>query len=112
MRAGPLRHRIEIQHRVASRDSDTGEYGEAVWQPFARVWSQISPLSARDFIAAKAAQSEATARIVIRYRDGVLPTMRIIYRDEIYSIVGPPLADPDSGLDYLTILTSKGVKDG
>ncbi|MNP72397.1 Phage head-tail joining protein [compost metagenome] len=50
--------------------------------------------------------------MVIRYRPGVLPTMRILYRGEVYSIVGPPLADAKSGLDYLTILVEKGVKDG
>ncbi|PYG96204.1 head-tail adaptor protein, partial [Arthrobacter stackebrandtii] len=55
---------------------------------------------------------EATARMVIRYRAGLLPTMRIVYRDEVYSMEGPPLADPNSGLEYLTILVSKGVKDG
>jgi len=63
-------------------------------------------------IAAQAGQSKATARTVIRYRSGVLPTMRIVYRGEPYSIEGPPLEDPNSGLEYLTILVSKGVKDG
>ncbi|WP_054892278.1 MULTISPECIES: phage head closure protein [unclassified Pseudomonas] len=112
MRAGDLRHRIEIQHRVTPRDPVTLEIGEPEWQLFAKVWAQITPLSARDLIAAQAAQSEATARIVIRYRSGVLPTMRIAYRDEVYSIVGRPLEDPNSGREYLTILVAKGVKDG
>ncbi|MDZ3990373.1 phage head closure protein [Pseudomonas sp. Teo4] len=112
MRAGDLRHRIELQQKVSSRDPDTGEYGELEWQKFATVWAQVSPLSARDLVAAKAAQSEATARMVIRYRLGVLPTMRIIYRGEVYSIEGPPLEDDKSGREYLTILVSKGVKDG
>lgn len=112
IQAGKLRHRIEIQHKVTPRDPVTGEYGDPVWQLFARAWAQVTPLSARDLIAAKAAQSEATARMVIRYRTGVLPTMRIIYRGEPYSIEGSPLEDPGSGLEYLTILVSKGVKDG
>ena len=50
--------------------------------------------------------------MVIRYRPGVLPTMRILYRGEVYSIEGPPLEDDKSGQEYLTILVSKGVKDG
>ncbi|MDN4511426.1 Phage head-tail joining protein [compost metagenome] len=112
MRAGDLRHRIEIQHKVTPRDPVTLEFGEPEWQLFTQVWAQVSPLSARDLIAAQAAQSEATARMVIRYRHGVLPAMRIVYRDEIYSIEGPPLEDPESGREYLTILVSKGVKDG
>ncbi|MNH34480.1 Phage head-tail joining protein [compost metagenome] len=72
----------------------------------------MTPLSARDLIAAQAAQSEATARMLIRYRPGVLSTMRILYRGELYSIEGPPLEDAKSGLEYLTIMVSKGVKDG
>ncbi|WP_443693139.1 phage head closure protein [Pseudomonas protegens] len=112
MKAGDLRHQVELQHQVTPRDTATGEYGEPEWQLFAKVWAQVSPLSARDLIAAQAGQSEATARVVIRYRAGVLPTMRIVHRGEIYSIGGPPLEDPKSGLEYLTILVSKGVTDG
>ncbi len=111
IQAGKLRHRIEIQHKVTPRDPVTGEFGEPSWQLFAKVWAQVTPLSARDLIAAQAAQSEATARMVIRYRAGLLSTMRIVYRGEVYSIEGPPLADPNSGLEYLTMLVSKGLKD-
>lgn len=112
MKAGDLRHPIQLQHKFTPRDPVTGDFGEPEWQLFAAVWAQVSPLSARDLVAAKAAQSEATARIVIRHREGVLPTMRIVHRGEIYSIEGPPLEDPKSGLEYLTLLVSKGVKDG
>ncbi|WP_261795007.1 head-tail adaptor protein, partial [Pseudomonas syringae] len=45
------------------------------------------------------------------YRAGVLPTMRILYRGDTYDIKGPALPDPDSGLEYLTILVAKGVRD-
>lgn len=38
--------------------------------------------------------------------------MRIVHRGDFYSIEGPPLEDPKSGLEYLTLLVSKGVKDG
>lgn len=112
MKAGDLRHPIVIEQKVAARDPATGEFGDPIWQPFANTWASVSPLSSKDLIAAKAAQSEATARMVIRYRPGVLATMRILHRGEVYSIEGPPLEDPDSGLDYLTLLVSKGVKDG
>lgn len=113
MLAGKLRHRIDIQELVAVRDPITLEFGEQDWVTrWEKCPARVEPLSARDLVAAKAAQSEATGRMVIRYRQGVLPTMRIIYRGEIYSIEGPPLEDDKSGRDYLTILVSKGVKDG
>lgn len=112
MRAGDLRHPIEIQRLTEVRDPSSGEFGEPAWQSFANTWASVEPLSAKDLIAAKAAQSEATGRMVIRYRQDVLPTMRIIYRGEVYSIEGPPLEDDNSGREYLTLLVSKGVKDG
>lgn len=113
MQAGKLRHRIDIQELVPVRDPDTGEFGEPDWVArWEKCPARVEPLSARDLVAAKAAQSEATGRMVIRYRTGVLPTMRIICRGEVYSIEGPPLEDDKSGRDYLTILVSKGVKDG
>ena len=112
MRAGDLRHPIEIQQLTALRDPSTGEFGGPVWQLFANTWASVEPLSAKDLIAAQAAQSEATARVVIRYRADILPTMRIIHRGQVYSIEGPLLEDAKSGLEYLTILVSKGVKDG
>ncbi len=113
MQAGKLRHRIDIEELTLVRDEATGEFGEPDWVPrWAKCPARVEPLSARDLVAAKAAQSEATARMVIRFRQGVLPTMRIVYRGEVYSIEGPPLEDDKSGLEYLTILVSKGVKDG
>lgn len=113
MQAGKLRHRIDIEEKTTPRDLVTGEYGEAQWiSRWEKCPARVEPLSARELVAAQAAHSEATARIVIRYRAGVLPTMRAIYRGEVYSFEGPPLEDPKSGLEYLTILVSKGVKDG
>lgn len=113
MQAGKLRHRIDIEEMTILRDPMTGDYGEPQWVArWRKCPARVEPLSARDLVAAQAAQSETTARMVIRYRPGVLPTMRIVYRNEVYSIEGPPLADPNSGLEYLTILVSKGVKDG
>ena len=113
MQAGKLRHRIDIEEFTQARDPDTGEFAEPAWvAKWPKCPARVEPLSARDLVAAKAAQSEATARMVIRYRPGVLPTMRNIYRGQVYSIEGPPLEDDKSGQEYLTILVSKGVKDG
>ncbi len=112
MQAGRLRHRITFQALVRKQDPETGEELESWMTVWDKVPAAVEPLSSRDFIAAQATQSEATGRMVLRYRAGVLPTMRILYRGDVYDIKGPPLPDPDSGLDYLTILVAKGVNDG
>ena len=112
MRAGKLRQRITFQAPGLVQDPATGEMLPG-WVP---VWesvpASVQPLSARDLIAAQAGQSEASGRMVIRYRAGVLPTMRILHRGDIYNIQGPPMPDPVSGLEYLTILVAKGLNDG
>lgn len=114
MHAGKLRHRVQFQRQVQGQDPVSGAVVQ-VWQdwpaPGQKLWARIEPLSARDFIAAKAAQSEVTARIVVRYRAGIVATMRAMYRDKVYSIHGV-LPDPDSGREYLTLPVSEGVRDG
>lgn len=110
MRAGKLRHKVTIQAPGQTQDPVTGEM-LAGWVDFASCWASVEPLSAREFIAAQAGQSEITARIVIRYRPGVLSTMRILHRGKVYNIHGP-LPDMKSGLEYLTLPVSEGVSDG
>jgi SPP1 family predicted phage head-tail adaptor len=112
MQAGKLRHRVDFQALGEAQDPESGEMVPGWSTVWAKVPASVEPLSARDMIAAQAAKSEATARVVIRYRAGVLPTMRIIHRGEVYDIKGPALPDPVSGLEYLTIVIAKGVNDG
>lgn len=111
MRAGKLRHRITIQQPGLYQDPQTGEMISGWATVWDKVPASVEPLSAREFIAAQAGQSEVTARIVIRYREGVLPTMRILHRGTVYNIQGV-LADADSGREYITMPVSAGVNDG
>lgn len=111
--AGTLRHRIAIQEQLEDQDSDTGEI-TVVWQTvsgMSAVPAEIVPLSAKEFIAAQATQSEIVARIVIRYRPGVTAKMRVVHGSKIYNIQGV-LADAKSGLEYLNLPVSEGVNDG
>lgn len=114
MQAGKLRHRVQIQQLIQTQDPDTGS-AQVAWSDWPasgkKLWASIEALSARDFIAAQANQSEITARIVIRYRPGILPTMRILHRGKVYAIQGA-LPDADSGLEYITLPVSEGVSDG
>ena len=112
MRAGDLRHRVTFQALGITQDPGTGEEIEGWTTVWDKVPASVEPLSARDLIAAQAGQSEASGRMVIRYRPGVLPTMRILHRGDVYNIQGPPMPDPVSGLEYLTILVAKGLNDG
>jgi len=106
---GTLRHRVLIQQQVTTRDSDGIE--QTAWVDVAMVWASVEPLSAREFIQSGQTQAAVTARITMRYREGMLPTMRLIHRGEILNIAGL-LPDKVSGLEYITIPVSAGVNDG
>lgn len=110
MRAGKLRHRVALQQKMQTQDPATGELLDD-WVTFATVWASVEPLSAREFIAAQAGQSEITARVVLRYRDGITAEMRLVHQGQIYNIHGV-LPDPVSGRHYLTLPVSMGVNDG
>lgn len=111
MRAGDLRHRIRFQKLVSGMDPDTMEPIESTWVDVATLWAAVNPLSGREFIQAKAAQSEEVGRIVIRYRSDIKAAMRGIEGDRIYNIQAV-LPDPKSGREYLTLPYSEGVNDG
>nr|WP_028627661.1 phage head closure protein [Pseudomonas resinovorans] len=109
--AGRLRHRIDIQQRADVQDPVTGEMVPGWATVWAAVPCAIEPLSAREFIAAKATQSQVVARITLRFRDGLDASMRILHKGKIYNIAGL-LPDKDSGLEYFTIPVSQGVNQG
>lgn len=108
--AGRLRHRVVIEQKTTTRDPDTGAPITA-WVTFATVWAEVAPLSAKEFIAAQAMQSEVSARITIRYLPGLLAAMRVLFRGQVYNIAGV-LPDNVSGLEYITLPVVQGTNNG
>lgn len=106
LEAGKLRHRITIHQPDREQDSDTGEM-ETVWSTLAIVWAGLEPYSTKDFIAAATIQNQTSCRAIIRYRTDVTAGMRVSFRSKTYEIVGPPLPDKESGLEYLTLMLAE-----
>lgn len=109
--AGRLRHRVDIQAKQQTQNPATGEVVTTWVTVWPNVPAAIEPLSAREFIAAQAVQSQVVARITIRYRDGLDASMRILHKGKAYNPAGF-LADKDSGIEYLTIPVTQGVNQG
>lgn len=109
MDAGKLRHWVVIQQPTSEQDS-TGAVVDD-WVTVAETWAAIEPLSAREFVASAAEQSKVVARITIRYRPGIRANMRIFHQahNEYYNIEGV-LRDKASGLEYITLPVSEGVR--
>ncbi len=77
MRAGDLRHRVTIQQLTTTRDAE-GVTTET-WTNVATVWAAVEPLQGREYFQAQAVNAEVTTRVRIRYRAGIVPTMRILF---------------------------------
>lgn len=108
--AGRLRHRVQLQRQVDGQSPSTGAQTVS-WEPLADVWAEVAPLSVREFVAAKAVDSEVTLRVTIRHREDVTDKCRVLFRGKILNIHGV-LPDPVSGLEYLTLPCSEGINDG
>lgn len=106
--AGDLRHKVELQAPTVAQNPVTGEE-EVTWATIARPWAQIVPMSAREFMAAAAEQSEVRGRIVIRYRGEIDATMRFLYRGKWYAIFGV-MTDAESGKEHMTCAVGEGVR--
>lgn len=106
--SGNLRHRVQLQAKQVSQDPDTGEMVDS-WVTIAQPWAEIVPMSGREFMAAGAEQSEVRGRIVMRYRDDVDASMRVVCRGKWYAIHGV-MEDADSLREHLTLAVAEGVR--
>lgn len=106
LEAGKLRHRITILQPDSEQDSDTGEM-ETVYTELDTVWASWEPLSVKDFIASQSIQNNISVRSMIRYRNDISPNFRVRKNSVDYDIVGPPLPDKESGLEYLTLMLAE-----
>lgn len=111
LKAGRLRHRVTIQEPSYIQDPDTGAMTPGWVDVWVNVPAAIEPLSVREFLSAQSFQSKVSARITLRHREGLTADMRIVHREKIYNPAGY-LADPVSGLEYITIPVSEGINDG
>lgn len=103
MKASKLRQRITLL-QLSSGTSPTGANSKQIYTDVATVWANIEPLSVKDVLNAQAVNSKARFRCTIRYRKNTTSAMRVRYDGKIYQIEGDPLADKDSGHDYLTLI--------
>jgi SPP1 family predicted phage head-tail adaptor len=73
--------------------------------------ASIEPLSGRELVAAQQVHSRVTTRIIVRYRPGILPEMRIVHRGVLYNIEAV-VPDAESGYRHATLLCYSGTNEG
>lgn len=93
MKAGRLRHRVELQSATETADS----YGEPTftWSTYAHRWASVEPLQGRELFTAQQVNPEVNIRVRLRH-DEVLadltPKHRLVFGSrtlEIDSVIRP-----------------------
>jgi len=85
MESGRLRHRVVVEQVALSGDAMSQP--TETWTTYATLWADIQPLRGREFIAAQAANSEVTVKVITRYKSGISPKWRLKYGTQIYLIL-------------------------
>lgn len=84
MRAGQLRHRLQLQEYVEAKNT----FGEATkaWSTFAEVWGAVMPLQGRERFSAQQVTPEVTHQIRIRHRAALETKHRIQFGQRTFNI--------------------------
>lgn len=100
MDAGRLNRRVRIEVNTPTRNA----LGEDVpsWSLVAEVWAAKLPIRGAELIRIRSAGAELTTRFLIRYRPGILPTMRIVEGSTEFEIL--EVIDREDAHDELEIL--------
>lgn len=109
MRAGQLRHRIQVERPVNVAQTDGSRV--VTWERIASVWARVSPLSGRELVAAQQINAEVSVSITIRAPSVSLqPDYRIVFDGRFYDVVSV-LDQDERGIEKM-VMCKQGVNDG
>ena len=107
--AGDLTERITLQQRGTLTQNSVGE-NTAAWVDVVTVYAKAEPIRGREYFAAAQMQATTDVRFTIRWRAGVLQTMRVLWRGEPHDIVD--VIVPVGKRESIELMTLKGTRDG
>ena len=84
-----LTERIQIVYAEPGRD-EYGNVSAGVEVIRCEPWAKILPYASRSAADVTARVNEIDTRMVIRYRSGILPTDRVLYRGRRFMMLAPP----------------------
>lgn len=79
MRAGPLRHRVTIQRNLNAR-AGSGAVKDEFEDWLVRIAAAVEPITGAERWVQAQPVSDITARIRVRYRDGITAKMRVTHQ--------------------------------
>ena len=96
---GLLKQRLIIQQPVTTADAIGGTTKS--WQTLATVWGRATPVRGTQFFAGFQKNSEEIYEFMVRYRSGITPQHRILWRNKIYRIIS--VLHPEGEQEWLVI---------
>ena len=105
MRAGKLRHRVEIQEAADTSDSHGGGR-VGTWNTIAIRWGSVEPLQGRELFEARQVEARVTTRVKMRHYSGLTPKHRLSFDSDNYNITA--VLNPDSRNVEVEVLCEKG----
>lgn len=95
MRAGKLRHRVEIQVPDEVADSMLGRKPDPTgdgsgWSTIGHAWANVTTLSTRERLIAGANMSSITTKVYMRWDSRVNTTARLKFGTRVLNVIGPP----------------------
>ena len=81
---GKMRHRVVVQSFIETQD-DAGQPIKT-YSDLDTVWAKVTPLTGKERVEAAQVRAEVTHSVMIRYRAGLKPKMRLVYDGQILEI--------------------------
>lgn len=85
MRAGKLRHRINIQTNTPSKN----DYGDLIdsWATVETRWAQITPIQGKELIVSDKTVGDISHKVLIRGAIAITPKQRILFGSRVFEII-------------------------
>jgi SPP1 family predicted phage head-tail adaptor len=95
IRPGQLRDRVTIQVNAGAGTRDSRGQETETWTTFVTGWADVEPiwLGAKEATAAQQTQADQAYLVLMRYRAGVKPKMRLLFGSHTLDIQAA--MDPD-----------------
>jgi len=85
MRPGPMRHRVTLQRRATGTDAAGGVLN--TWEDFDSRRASMDRASGVEVWASAQRSGRVPAVFRLRYLDGVVPSMRLLFDGRVYNIL-------------------------
>lgn len=109
MRAGKLRHLIDIEQRSTGQDVAGQQLG--TWTPVvSRIYANVKPVRTEEPLNAAALRGRVTHEVELRYRAGVTAAMRVKFGTRYFDIIG--VRDTEERHRQLFLDCVEGMSDG